>query len=170
MSRERHSVPRLMVACAAAALVAVAAAFAFLLLSFTLNEASQIALIFLILGFPIALLHVLLLGLPAYAILRERWPLRWWNAAIAGFAIGVLPFGIFTFDPSAEFLQAGQIVFVEGGQYTQAGWLNYLQGLAVAGAFGIAGGLAFWLVLRENKKGDPLLDRPSLSSDGPSRE
>ena len=42
-------------------------------------------------GFPLALLHGALLGMPAYFLMRRRWPLGWWNAVPAGAVIGGVP-------------------------------------------------------------------------------
>jgi len=72
-------------------------------------------------GFPLALLHVLLLALPAYQVLRRWWRLRWWNSASAGLVIGTVPLALMS-----------------------GAW----EGVAVTGICGIAGGLTFWAVLR----------------------
>jgi hypothetical protein len=82
----------------------------------------------LALALPIAAAHALVLGLPLYLALRERWPLRWWNAALGGFAVAVAPAGLIVL-PGSDF-----------------GPLRSLSGL---GLFGAAGGVAFWIVLRD---------------------
>ncbi len=41
-------------------------------------------------GFPLALFPALLVALPAYLLLRRRWPMRWWHAALAGALIGAI--------------------------------------------------------------------------------
>ena len=79
----------------------------------------------LIFGFPAALLHALLLALPTYLLVRRRWPLAWWSSGAIGFLIGIAP--------SALFLPRSPATFV-------------------VGACGIAGGVAFWLVLREKRE------------------
>jgi hypothetical protein len=77
-------------------------------------------------GFPFALLHVLLLALPAYQVLRRWWRLRWWSSATAGFVIGILPLAIMS-----------------------GAW----DGVAVTGICGVVGGLTFWAVLRGGTRG-----------------
>ena len=85
-----------------------------------------LALVILLFGFVVALLHVLLLALPAYLALRRWWRLRWWNSALAGFVIGTLP-----------------LAAMNGA------W----DGLAVTGICGVVGGLTFWAVLRGGTRG-----------------
>ena len=75
-------------------------------------------------GFPVALLHVLLLALPVYLLFRRWWHIDWWNSALAGFVIGGLPAGL-----------------------ASSPW----QTLAAASACGVAGGLMFWFVLKPQR-------------------
>ena len=77
-------------------------------------------------GFPFALIHVVLLALPAYQVLRRWWRLRWWSSASAGFVIGTLPLAIMS-----------------------GAW----DGVAVTGICGVVGGLTFWAVLRGGTRG-----------------
>lgn len=42
-------------------------------------------------GLPLALLHVYLLGLPAYHLLRVKWALTWRRSALGGLMVGGLP-------------------------------------------------------------------------------
>jgi hypothetical protein len=81
-------------------------------------------------GFVIAALH-LLLAMPTYSLLRRRWPLTWWNAALGGFVVGALPTGALSL-----------------------GW----GALAWSGASGAMGGLVFWAVLRGGRDGQGFLD------------
>lgn len=80
-------------------------------------------------GVPIALVPSWSLGLPAYFVLRERWPLTWAWAALGGFVVGGVPAGLlllaFTRDPLAT-----------------------LGGLFSVGLLGACGGLAFRAYLR----------------------
>ncbi len=75
----------------------------------------------LMVGFPIAVAHAILLAMPAYALLSRRWRLRAWNAALGGFVVGAVPIGLLSVSADVA---------------------------AVTGGFGAAGGLAFWLLLR----------------------
>lgn len=45
----------------------------------------------LLFGFLITIIPTLLFALPAYLLLRLRWPMRWWHAGLAGAAIGAAP-------------------------------------------------------------------------------
>jgi hypothetical protein len=138
--RDDPSGRRFVCACAAALLVPVLAAGG--LFSFDSPPASRASIIFLslLIGLPIALLHFLVLALPAYAVLREYWPLSWWAAALSGFIVGAMPAGLLglaTLDPASDAIT-----------------LSF-----AAGLLGLSGGVAFWAVLAM-KKGGPLPDRP----------
>jgi hypothetical protein len=87
----------------------------------TPDSAIDLALMVMLFGFPLALLHVLLLALPAYLLLRRRWPVTWANSAVLGLLIGALPTAVLS----------------EG-----------LTTLASTGACGLVGGLVFRMVLR----------------------
>ena len=89
--------------------------------------------IILIFGFPVALLHAIVLALPAYLVARRRWRLAWWHAAIAGFIVGAVP---------SALLLSGD-----------------LDSSVLTGACGTFGGWAFWLTLR--RMSDPV-ESPSL--------
>jgi hypothetical protein len=82
---------------------------------------------------PIAAAHALVLALPLYMALRERWPLRWWNAALGGFAVALVPAGLVV-------LPSGDID------------IGVLRGAVGLGLFGAAGGVAFWIVLRDPRR------------------
>ena len=74
-----------------------------------------------VLGIPVALLHILLLALPAWLVVRRRWRVGWVNSALFGVVIGTVPGALLGSD------------------------LDALAGLAACGMFG---GLVFWLMLR----------------------
>lgn len=74
-------------------------------------------------GVPIALIAIVALALPAYLLMRRHWHVRWWNAALTGLIVGMVPGMLLGAGTSWEALQIG---------------------LA-----GLAGGLAFWAVVRE---------------------
>ena len=138
---------RLGAALVVASLASVAAAWLGILTEAPWETAFGLLFLVFLFGTPIALLHALLFGLPAYLALRERWPLRRGIAALAGLVIGALPTALLSLDPGYEFYQQGQQVLVLDGYYTPAGWLSLLYGAAMSGLYGVVGGLAFWLVL-----------------------
>lgn len=82
---------------------------------------------------PIALAHMLLVALPLYAGLVRYWPLRWWNAALAGLLIGATPSTLYIW-----LWAAGQ------NPLAVFGWRIPLF-LGISGAFA---GLTFWAILR----------------------
>ena len=106
---------------------AAAAPFPFVLL---LNGGSEagigLVLVIMFFGTPVAALHVLL-AMPIYLVLRRRWRLTWWNAAIGGFAVGALPTSLLTMT-----------------------W----DGFAWSGSSGALGGVVFWTVLRSERTPD----------------
>jgi len=79
-------------------------------------------------GFVIALVHVLLLGLPAYLLLRRRSAFGWGVAMSAGFVIGAVPTGLIILPTTS---------FADGGAWTPA----------LAGLCGVLGALAFRAVV-----------------------
>lgn len=100
-------------------------------------------------AFVVALAHAILLGAPLLAILWwKRW-IGWLTAAAAGFAVGAAGIAFLTWP-----LAGSGSSWVNGvatrtdGVPTPAGWIDYLQGVAMFGALGAAGGLGFWLWLR----------------------
>jgi hypothetical protein len=130
MEEEHPSGARLMAALACA--VAVAAVGAAALWSRMLGQpAPGLFPLILMFGLPIAAAHALILGLPVYLLLRRRWTLRWWSAALGGFAVAVVPAGLLSSAPGSGMS------------------LTVLRELAELGLLGLAGGVAFWIVLRD---------------------
>jgi hypothetical protein len=101
-------------------------------------------------AFFVALGHAVVLGLPAFVLLRWAGWTRWWVCLPAGFAIGALPFAVMfsPFTEAAGFSQVGDKILVQGGVTTLAGWIAYLTGVAGLGILGMAGALAAWLTWR----------------------
>ncbi|HEX5183776.1 MAG TPA: hypothetical protein VFW19_11575 [Allosphingosinicella sp.] len=130
------SARRFAAACAASLLVPVLAGAALFGLSGS-GITAGIVFLFLIFGLPIALLHLLVLALPAYAVLRHYWPLSWWAASLGGFVVGAIPIGLMSLASSPLSIDPPMI----------------------GGLLGLSGGLAFWAVLAM-KKGGPSPDRP----------
>ena len=93
--------------------------------------ASGMLLPYLVVGLPIAVAHAILLGVPLYIALRGRWRLRWWNAALIGGLIGMIP--------------ATLLTFFEGSFGA-----GVLPGIAKAGFGGTLGGFSFRAMLRRS--------------------
>ncbi|HEY9254441.1 MAG TPA: hypothetical protein VIP30_07895 [Stenotrophomonas sp.] len=89
-------------------------------------------------AFTIALLHVLVFGVPITALLRHKQRFRPAAMLAAGFLAGLLPCGLFLLLQSLATQEA------------LAGLLNPVVGLIVlsAGGFGALAALGLWLVLR----------------------
>jgi len=142
-----------------ACLASVAIAFADTVWQVPAEARVNLAKLFVFFGVPLALFHASVLALPAYLLLRRRWTLRWWSAALVGFIVGMVPLALLSLDPGYTHYRQGQDVLVEAGRYTSAGWMSYFSGVATSGLYGLSGGLTFWLVLeprrRRQKKGRP---------------
>jgi hypothetical protein len=74
-------------------------------------------------GFPVALLHLALIGLPAHYLLSRYWRLRWWSAATGGIFAGLLPAALLSLALSQQMTSVA---------------------MGVLGASGLVGGLVFW--------------------------
>ena len=125
--------------CAILSAIVVPVVLVALLMGFLVGDLlffPAVALAALMLGLPIATVHVVMLALPLYLLLRDRFDLRWWIAAVAGLICGGLPVFIIS----------------EGGDELFA-WF---------GGAGLAGGLAFHLTLQHERmrKGRPVAGPP----------
>lgn len=102
------------------------------------------------LAFVVALVHVVVLGIPLLAILWQKGWVNGPSAVLSGFVIGAAGVAIFAwpFGNDGTTTSAGTITTMIDGVPTLAGWLQYLLTVAVFGAFGALGGLVFWLWLR----------------------
>jgi len=100
----------------------------------------------------VSTLYVVVLGLPAYLLLRWRHAIRWWSTLIAGFVLAAVPLAILVWP--LRFAGPGSSASVNGvatmidGVPTMAGWVQYLAGVGQMGALGVVGAFAFWLVQR----------------------
>ena len=107
---------------------------------------------FVIICVAISALHVVLLGAPAFALLRWRNAVRWWSIIACGFILAATPIALWSWPlrypelkTSASFNGVQTMI---DGVPTAAGWLQYAQGVVFFAACGALSGLAFWLVLR----------------------
>ena len=106
---------------------------------------------FLLLCLAITAAHVIVLGIPAYLLLRWRRALRWWSAMLSGFILGAVPFGVVLWPlryagPGSSATANGVVTMVDGIP-TMAGWLQYLGGVSFFGAHGVLAAAAFWVAL-----------------------
>lgn len=117
----------------------------------------------------ISMAHVLLLGLPAYALLRRRIK-RWWSVLLAGFVLAAIPFAFYSWplESSAKYKSSlivnGTPMIVDGIP-TVAGWVQYAQGVTLFGGCGVLSALAFWLVWRHRRLTQAHEPDGSISSD-----
>ena len=101
-----------------------------------------------------AVVYVVVLGVPAFLILRWRKAIRWWSSMLMGFALGCLPIAVDLWPEDDSGVSSSHwdgekmVATVVNGTATLAGWIQYGQSVAVFGLFGAVGGLAFWLVWR----------------------
>ena len=107
--------------------------------------------VILLFGVPVAAAHVLTLWVPAYFMLSRWRPLGWLEAAALGFVCGALP----------VFLALAAVHGADFPVSAAAPGAVFL--VALFGACGLIGGLAFRLVLRgrPRKRGGPSPSRPT---------
>ena len=105
-------------------------------------------------------LYVLVLGVPAFLILRWRKCIRWWSSIAAGFVLAGLPIalslwpGDSTLRSTVSHWNGERMVYTMiDGVATLEGWIRYAESIAAFGAFGAVGGLAGWLVWRRASSG-----------------
>ena len=107
---------------------------------------------FLALCFAVSALHVVLLGAPAYALLRWKKLVSWRSTVATGCVLATLPVSLMTWPLQFPELKTtasfnGVSTIVEGVP-TAAGWMQYFEGVLFFSACGALSGLAFWLVWR----------------------
>jgi len=93
--------------------------------------------------------HALILGLPAYLLLRNR--LNVPTVAGASFAIGALPVFVLASINMGDYSMVNGKVLVEGGRTTWAGYVANLDTATVGGLLGLATG-AIWLAIAGTRK------------------
>jgi hypothetical protein len=111
--------------------------------------------------------HVLLLGLPAFLIMRFLDRIQWWTATLAGFVLACLPIGIWSWPlrhaalgSSSSHSSGGKTIHTMiDGVVTKDGWLEYLYGCLFFGLLGAMGGISFWLVWWISARKSPLRGR-----------
>jgi len=106
---------------------------------------------FMILCALISAAFVLVLGIPAYLLLRWRNAVRWWSTIASGFVLGAVPVAVFSwplrFSQGASASVDGIATLINGVP-TFAGWLQYLESVTFFGGCGAVAASAFWLIAR----------------------
>jgi hypothetical protein len=103
----------------------------------------------------LTLAHVAVLGVPAVILFVRLGRLTWPACLIAGLVIGCLPAAVWEWplrgvnsSTSSSYWNGRALVpTLMNGEVTWAGWMQYAQVVALAGAFGAIGGGAFWWTL-----------------------
>ncbi len=121
---------------------------------------------FMVACLSVSSLHVLLLGIPAFALLRWKNAVRWWSTIATGFFLAAVPIAVVTwplqFAASTTHAAVNGTPTMVNGLPTVAGWVHYAQGPLLFGACGAVGALAFWLVWR---LGNPAIRDTSQNCD-----
>lgn len=93
----------------------------------TLEGSLEMALFAFYAAFIVAGIHVGIIALPVFALLRRWSPPSWWLVLPASFLVGATPVPLLA-APSSP-------------------WREWLWICLAAGGFGLSGGIAFWLVV-----------------------
>lgn len=136
---------------AAAAAPAAVAGLTYWALGLKASIAAQLALAMLVL----TVAHAAVLGVPAALLLVRLGWLTWPACLIAGLVIGCLPSavwewplrGVSSSTSLSDWNGHALVPTVVNGEVTWAGWMQYAHVVALAGAFGVIGGGAFWWTL-----------------------
>ena len=103
----------------------------------------DVSLVLIYGGYPPALV----LGIPAYFLLRNHLTPRFWLAMLAGGIIAALPWIVLALlpAPAASHAEVGQCVSVIDGRHTWCGLWESAKFAGIVFAFGALGGFVFWL-------------------------
>lgn len=110
-------------------------------------------LLYLIIG---ACPPTVLVGLPAYLVLRKRLRPTALNCGLVGAAVASLPWLFLAIVlPGPDYAFDGGHVTVEHGQKTLWGWLDLLTAMGWLALLGAFAGLIFWVIAAAGWKGAP---------------
>ncbi|MBD9481830.1 hypothetical protein IB229_02520 [Pseudomonas sp. PDM14] len=101
---------------------------------------------FFVICFVISAAHVIALGIPTYFLLRWRRLIRWWSVLFAGFVLGAVPVGAFSWplhSSPGSYALANGVQTIINGVPTMAGWLQYFGGVLFFGVCGLTAAAAF---------------------------
>lgn len=93
---------------------------------------------------------VIVLGLPAYFLLKHIKRVTWWTTVVSGFFIAATPVAIFLWpygSPGSSASSNGVDTMINGVP-TLAGWLDYIKVVLFFGVIGWASAFVFWLQYR----------------------
>lgn len=101
-------------------------------------------------------LHVAVLGISGYFVLRWRNALHWRSVLASGFVLGAIPGAIVSWPLQYAGNQSSSIVngvtMIADGVPTIAGWMQFFSGILFLGICGLSGATMFWLVKRPRRK------------------
>lgn len=124
---------------AAPLLVALLAPFA------VAQEFAPYPSIFLIGTVPVVFFFTLLVALPMYFTLPKASRTKPLLMLGISFIAGAISYFLFSFAFRGTFSQVGEVVLVQDGNFTAAGWQSVLWQSLWMGALSLPGGLLFWL-------------------------
>jgi hypothetical protein len=121
-----------------------------------LGASARFALRLAAFALALAIVHVLVLGVPAVLLLQRLQRINWASSVLAGFLIGVVPTAVWAWPlrqaqrgvTASDWNGHALVATVVNGVPTWAGWMQYGRLVALAGAFGAVGGVAFWCARR----------------------
>lgn len=119
---------------------------------------------FLVMALFVSAAYVLILGVPAFLLLRKLRAIHWWSTIGVGFLLGAFPIAVISWPYRFAGMSASSngVQTIINGTPTSAGWLEYVSALSFVGGCGALGAAAFWLVWRTHEP------QPSLQADGPA--
>ncbi|CAN7641371.1 hypothetical protein [Acidovorax sp. LjRoot194] len=152
---------RIVIAFVAAAMAPVIAlAFGYLFEQFQMVGTGDSSLWIRTLGFMslcalVSAAHVVLLGIPAFWLLRWMDVLKWWSVLLAGFVLGCMPMAVFSWPQRDSDMKSsvtiGHVQTVISGVPTTAGWQQYVAVVALFGICGACAAAVFWMVFRAGR-------------------
>ena len=108
-----------------------------------------------LLAFVFASVWIVLLGLPAFFLLKYYGLVRWWSATTSGFILGAVPAALISwpYHPGVDSDYSAwdghkMVEYVVHGVPTPAGWVQYMHSSCGFGLLGAASAAMFWLVWR----------------------
>jgi hypothetical protein len=97
---------------------------------------------------PVVLAFTLLIAAPLFTFVGRRFPIRAATFVGLAFAAGVLSFLVFALLSTPTYSGVDEVVHVQDGQLTLAGWKGLLAQSVAVGLVSIPGGLLWWLAAR----------------------